>query len=491
MRRKVNYRRHTANSLLEIIKKRSDDGKNMIRVKDLITNAPDRNSGLQNIKELLQLLIAGKVVITENRREKDEPYIIYSGEVCMKDKAENSDYLKKLFEVFILYGFIAPNPITENFHMLTDQVYSSHAIFAFSKQAKLSYTETRILLSTINGFISGQHPCFLNDMRLNTKELAFYCHQFLETKSILIHQDLLKIMTDLDGISCRVCLTKRSLQLMQNIPIETLEEDKKRRTRFYVYKPSGTIPKIKLYFNSSASLLFDNITKLIRKQGRNKNSAISVLLYGPSGTGKTEFAYQLARKTGGGIIQLDFSQIQSKWIGETEKNIRSAFLEYEELYKKTNKPLILLMNEADGLINKRVNVRTSNDVFANQAQAQLLELLESFNGILIATTNMFQNIDTAFHRRFLFKCKIDLPDLETRKKLMENSTLLSHICDTTKERMLQGNWTAAQLRNVEQKIAQLELLDVIAEQMIDDLLYEEGLLRQAVMIGFDLAKMQA
>ena len=231
-----------------------------------------------------------------------------------------------------------------------------------------------------------------------------------------------------------------------------------------------------MYYNQSESRLFDNVIKLLNKSDKISDINITLLLHGPSGTGKTEFAYQMAKKINADIMQFDFSQIQSKWVGETEKNIKSIFNEYKEQIHQTKKPIILLMNEADGLMNKRVGVNTSNDIHSNLAQAQMLEALEEFKGVLVATTNMYQNIDVAFHRRFLFKYKIDLPDASTKKALLKDSFISEFIDQATIKNIINSRWSAAQLRNLEQKIEQFELLNELNENLILEMLTEEGLL---------------
>ena len=139
------------------------------------------------------------------------------------------------------------------------------------------------------------------------------------------------------------------------------------------------------------------------------------LFYGDPGTGKTETVYQLARLTGRNILQVNVTQIRSCWVGESEKNIRAIFASYRNRVLKAVKAPILLFNEADAIINQRQEgAERSVDKMENSIQNIILEEMEKLDGILIATTNLAQNMDKAFERRFLYKIKFEKPTLDAR-----------------------------------------------------------------------------
>ena len=139
------------------------------------------------------------------------------------------------------------------------------------------------------------------------------------------------------------------------------------------------------------------------------------LFYGAPGTGKTETVYQLARLTGRDILQVNVTQIRSCWVGESEKNIRSIFTSYRNRVSKVTKAPILLFNEADAIINQRQEgAERSVDKMENSIQNIILQEMENLDGIMIATTNLAQNMDKAFERRFLYKIKFEKPTLEAR-----------------------------------------------------------------------------
>lgn len=142
------------------------------------------------------------------------------------------------------------------------------------------------------------------------------------------------------------------------------------------------------------------------------------LFYGEPGTGKTETVLQLARQTGRDILQVNVSQIKSMWVGESEKNIKQLFDTYRAKVKDSEKAPILLFNEADAIINKRQEgAERAVDKMENSIQNIILQEMETLDGILIATTNLAQNMDKAFERRFLYKIKFEKPTIEARMNM--------------------------------------------------------------------------
>ncbi len=123
------------------------------------------------------------------------------------------------------------------------------------------------------------------------------------------------------------------------------------------------------------------------------NAGVRALFSGPSGTGKTLAARLLAATLQMDVYRLDLSSVVNKYIGETEKNLNLIFSRAEEL------DVILLLDEGDSLLTQRTGVHTSNDRYANLETNFLLQRLESFEGILVVTTNANERIDNAFQRR--------------------------------------------------------------------------------------------
>ncbi|UYQ93544.1 ATP-binding protein [Chitinophaga horti] len=139
------------------------------------------------------------------------------------------------------------------------------------------------------------------------------------------------------------------------------------------------------------------------------------LFYGPSGTGKTLTATLLGKQFGQEVYRIDLSQVVSKYIGETEKNLEKVFTRAE------NKNWILFFDEADALFGKRTNVQSAHDRFANQEVSYLLQRVEEFPGLMILASNFKNNLDEAFLRRFHAIIHFPVPNEEERRQLWEKS----------------------------------------------------------------------
>ena len=140
-----------------------------------------------------------------------------------------------------------------------------------------------------------------------------------------------------------------------------------------------------------------------------------VMLYGPSGTGKTLTASLLGKYTGKDVYRIDLSMIISKYIGETEKNLSALF------DKAINKNWILFFDEADAIFGKRTNVRDAHDKYANQEVSYLLQRIESHPGLVILASNFKSNIDAAFTRRFQSIIEFEMPSYNERLQLWSNN----------------------------------------------------------------------
>ncbi|GFN30016.1 ATP-binding protein [Paenibacillus xylaniclasticus] len=145
--------------------------------------------------------------------------------------------------------------------------------------------------------------------------------------------------------------------------------------------------------------------KLSRGKGTN------ILFAGPPGTGKTMAAEAIAGELGLDLYRIDLSQVISKYIGETEKNLRRLFYEAE------NSNAVLLFDEADALFGKRSEVKDSHDRHANTEVAYLLQKMEEYEGLSILATNLQHNMDEAFARRMAYRIEFAMPEEEHRYRL--------------------------------------------------------------------------
>ena len=196
----------------------------------------------------------------------------------------------------------------------------------------------------------------------------------------------------------------------------------------------------------------EKYTEIVRKLKENKmRSGLTILLHGYPGTGKTETIYQLARQTERHILLVNISEIRDKWVGESEKRLKSVFDTYKASLKHFDKSPILLFNESDALIGKRINVNTSVDQMNNAMQNILLQELEDFSGILMATTNLTSNLDEAFERRFLYKIKYAKPSLKAKAMIWK--TKLNQLCDSEAMQLAEEfELSGGQIENISRKI---------------------------------------
>ena len=213
-------------------------------------------------------------------------------------------------------------------------------------------------------------------------------------------------------------------ELFVELNLASLNQKSKRND---VVKCEDITPK-KLFYDEKISSQVNELGKLLDAEQYNKirtrmkdtgfRCAFTCLLYGAPGTGKTETVLQLARQTGRDIMQVNISQIKSCWVGESEKNIKQVFDNYKAKVKENTITPILLFNEADAIINKRQEgAERAVDKMENSIQNIILQEMESLDGILIATTNLAQNMDKAFERRFLYKIKFEKPTIEARASM--------------------------------------------------------------------------
>ena len=226
-------------------------------------------------------------------------------------------------------------------------------------------------------------------------------------------------------------------------------------------KSHDTIKAKELFFNDSeqqqierlTSLLsidnFPSIQQRLEEQGMRKGFAC--LFYGGPGTGKTETVLQIARQTGRDLMQVDIAGMRDKFVGESEKNIKAVFARYREICLNSEVQPILFFNEADALINKRTeNIEHSVDKMDNAMQNIILQEIEDLDGILIATTNLTSNLDSAFERRFLYKVEFHKPDTTVKSKIWRS--MLKDLSDDDAQQLASHfDFSGGQIENIARK----------------------------------------
>ena len=252
----------------------------------------------------------------------------------------------------------------------------------------------------------------------------------------------------------------------------------KRSKRGDIVRYENIVPKV-LFYNEKnkaqveelASLLDDEKYNQIRSRMKDTGfrCAFTCLLYGAPGTGKTETALQLARQTGRDIMQVNISQIKSMWVGESEKNIKQVFDNYRAMVNDSQTTPILLFNEADAIIGKRQEgTLRSVDKMENSIQNIILQEMEMLDGILIATTNLAQNMDKAFERRFLYKIKFDKPTVEARASMWRE---MIPVLNEEESRILAGkfDFSGGQIENIARHYTIGKILHGDSEDVVNTL----------------------
>ena len=266
-----------------------------------------------------------------------------------------------------------------------------------------------------------------------------------------------------------------------------------------VLQSDGIIAK-ELFFNDEVMHQLEGLTEMLdenhyrnicsRLKDKGHRQGFACLFYGAPGTGKTESVLQLARKTGRDIMQVNISQVKSMWVGESEKNIKAIFDRYRAVAKNSKRVPILLFNEADAVIGiRKENAERSVDKMENSIQNIILQEMESLDGIMVATTNLVQNLDDAFERRFLYKVKFDKPELTQRAKIWQS--MMPDLSEKTAEHLAAAyDFSGGQIENITRKCDIESILygnDYVTDEKIEQYCREEKIIKKgSTRIGFTL-----
>ena len=255
----------------------------------------------------------------------------------------------------------------------------------------------------------------------------------------------------------------------QELGISWAAPEKNHREGLLTY---DNITEKSLFYNSEECISIGKLQELLgqdtflsiqeRMKEGGMRTGFACLFYGAPGTGKTETVLQLARSTGRDIMQVNVTDIKNKYVCESEKNIRNIFRRYKNYCEKCEVKPILLFNEADAIINKRnTNAERSTDKMENAIQNIILEEIEKLDGILIATTNLANNMDSAFERRFIYKVEFHKPDVATKTHIWKS--MIGELSDDD-----------ATILATEFELSGGQIENVMRKQFVDKVLYNEG-----------------
>lgn len=322
--------------------------------------------------------------------------------------------------------------------------------------------DKQVFLMTVCRFVfeNDNHVCeyYIEDLFENRRAERKYIHQLQHGLCILLNHGIEFVNENGQVNTSAWKLTDDAKQkLFAGTDIKITQEEENVSQLVCANK----ITEKKLYFSDAVTKQVDDLRSILgverfkeiqdRLKDKGMRRGFACIFYGTPGTGKTETTLQLARETGRDIMQVDISNLRSKWVGDSEKNIKGVFDRYRETCRHAKNAPILLFNEADAIFNKRNEGATKAvDKMENSIQNIILQEMETFDGIMIATTNLTGNLDSAFERRFLYKIEFTKPTPNERKHIWKS--MLPELSDEDALSLAkQFDFSGGQIENIARK----------------------------------------
>ena len=354
----------------------------------------------------------------------------------------------------------------------TQELIENHSQFPLIKQVaqmELDIEDTYFFLYLCWKTIIGNEASELNKIAEyifdNPTRQVFYTQKYLANENELVKKGWVEITEGYFFNETEIKLTEQAVELLSK---ENIKLFSKKKNGNNIISPEKIGLK-QLFYNQTEKRQFAMLEKMLEDENlkalqnrlceKNLPNGIAVLLYGSPGTGKTETVFQIAKQTGREIMRVEISQSKSMWLGESEKITKRIFTDYYEFSKQCERVPILLFNEADSIISKRKdNSDSSVSRTENTIQNILLEELENFKGILFATTNLANNLDKAFERRFLFKVEFCKPDATIRAEIWKSKLKPSTIkeCKLLADKF---DFSGGQIDNIIRKCEMAEIIN--------------------------------
>ncbi len=412
----------------------------------------DRNNEVHTNKYFIVKSKLSKAIV------KGLPFPVFD-EYAIKS---TTDLMEKLYEQ--ISARLEDNISIEELEIETTKLANEHPDFIFFKALKnfeLNFEETifyyYVIWKSIIG-IQGVSPNpIVNCITHSSRESVQFTQGLYNGVNPLISSGLVEARNSGFLNDIEFYLTDKSINLLATDSIIVSSGTISNNNTI----KSETISSKTLFYNEKENEQLSNLKGLLmeekyadlkeRLNAKNLPLSLNVLLYGGPGTGKTESVLQLAKSSGREIIKIDISSTKSKWFGESEKLIKNIFTDYKDYSKKCDLTPILLFNEADAILSKRTTrADSATQKTENAIQNILLEELENFEGIFFATTNLAQNLDGAFDRRFLYKVEFTKPELKQRIAIWESK--LPDLASNDYENLAtQFEFSGGQIENIARK----------------------------------------
>lgn len=353
----------------------------------------------------------------------------------------NQPIISKVHEALDIYGFAskvsdlidkrkyqAIDSLNLFFQVDELETKNSHLKQITLLKSKLTSDERTLLYEVLNDLLNYCMPSNL-EMTLNNifdrpRDRRVMYSSLINKANRLFELEFIELTDGRFGNDLGVLLTNRGIKYFLENDSELFLQKQKPKNII----SNETIETKELFYDSSLenevsflaqSLMNDNFICLQERMTKmNLPKGCTVLMYGVPGSGKTETCFQLAKKTGRDIYKVEIQEVKSMWFGQSEKQIKEIFDNYKRICKKSKIVPILLFNEADGILSRRSdNQLSSVSQTENAIQNLILNELENFDGIAFFNTNLQNNLDSAYERRFLFKIKFDTPSINVKAKI--------------------------------------------------------------------------
>ncbi len=373
-------------------------------------------------------------------------------------------YVEKLYELRNFYDFkdirfdediegSTANDLLDVFHWqqrIENRRKITQEIFPLSditEEYALDENETTILVYLVKEDLSGSNVDTDELLKLISPDphALYNNRRYLSIDSTLVKRGLVEISENI-FMRSRGSEVRATPDIMKQIILDTPINDEERLNQilkgneiFTLIDPNYTMddlilqPELKdtivtaigRYSQNIDSVLaswnlYDGRMDVVGQVKKKTEPGLLMLLHGPSGTGKTFASGAIAKHLGKKLLITDISRLQSMWVGESEKNVKRLFTIFERIVRRVENPPVLLLNEADQFLATRMSDTSSSiDQMQNSIQNIFLEGFERLRGVMIATTNLQENMDSAFSRRFHLKLELPQPSETERIQLWQ------------------------------------------------------------------------